>query len=554
MDPSCSTEQRYASAAPSVWRTCRSSTCSAARSAARSSTSGSSSPGAPRSTELGLTLDDVEAVRAGAGGRQRRPRPPGGLLPRLARDARHARARLRHQLRVRPVQAGLRARLAARAPRSLAVRRLPVADRAAGRGVHRADLRPDRARHGRRRAATARAGSTCRCSSACPPTCRSSATGCATVNVLRLYTAQPSDEFDMAIFNSGDYIKAVERKVVSETISKVLYPSDVVRHGRELRLMQEYFLVCCALRDIVRRHEATFGTFDNFAEKIAIQLNDTHPALAVAELMRILRRRAGDGVGPGVGDDGGGVRLHEPHAAARGARAVAGRRCSASSCRATCRSSTRSTSACSTAGPARGGPATRGACSACRSSARAATRASAWRTSRVVGSHKVNGVAAIHSDLVKSSLFPDFHAMWPERFTNKTNGITPRRWLLRANPRLASLVTARIGDTWAADLADLGTLEPWADDPATQQEFLTVKRGCKERLARLVESTTNVRARPGVALRHPGQAHPRVQAAAAERAARASTCTCGSRTARYRPRSARTSSPARRRPATRARS
>ena len=92
----------------------------------------------------------------------------------------------------------------------------------------------------------------------------------------------------MAIFNAGDYIKAVERKVLSETVSKVLYPSDTVRHGRELRLVQEYFLVACALRDIVRRHHAVFGTFDNFADKVAIQLNDTHPALAVAELMRIL--------------------------------------------------------------------------------------------------------------------------------------------------------------------------------------------------------------------------------------------------------------------------
>ena len=112
--------------------------------------------------------------------------------------------------------------------------------------------------------------------------------GVRTVNTLRLYTARSSDEFDMGIFNSGDYIKAVERKVVSETISKVLYPSDSVEHGRELRLIQEYFLVACALRDLMRRHHATFGHFNNLADKLAIQMNDTHPALAVAELMRIL--------------------------------------------------------------------------------------------------------------------------------------------------------------------------------------------------------------------------------------------------------------------------
>jgi starch phosphorylase len=318
--------------------------------------------------------------------------------------------------------------------------------------------------------------------------------GARTVNVLRLYTAQPSDEFDMAIFNSGDYIKAVERKVVSETISKVLYPSDVVRHGRELRLMQEYFLVCCALRDIVRRHEATFGTFDNFAEKNAIQLNDTHPALAVAELMRILVdeqamewNRAWEAT---VAVCGYTNHTLLPEALEQWPVSMLGEflprhlqiiyeinRRLLDTVRQRWPGDEGRVQRMSLVGDG-GDP-----------SVRMANLA-------VAGSHKVNGVAAIHSGLVKASLFPDFHAMWPERFTNKTNGITPRRWLLRANPRLASLVTARIGDTWASDLADLNALEPWADDPATQQEFLNVKRGCKERLARLVESTTNVELDP----------------------------------------------------------
>jgi starch phosphorylase len=314
--------------------------------------------------------------------------------------------------------------------------------------------------------------------------------GVRSVNVLRLYSAQPSDEFDMAIFNSGDYIRAVERKVLSETISKVLYPSDTVRHGRVLRLVQEYFLVCCALRDIVRRHEATFGTFDNFGEKNAIQLNDTHPALAVAELMRILVDeqampwdRAWETT---VAVCGYTNHTLLPEALEQWPASMLGdilprhlqivyeiNQRMLDDVRRQWPGDESRVQRMSLVGD---GP---------DPSIRMAHLA-------VAGSHKVNGVAALHSELVKSSLFPDFHAAWPERFTNKTNGITPRRWLLRANPRLASLVIARIGDTWASDLTDLGRLEPYADDPPTQQEFLQVKQRCKERLARLVEATTNV--------------------------------------------------------------
>jgi starch phosphorylase len=318
--------------------------------------------------------------------------------------------------------------------------------------------------------------------------------GVRTVNVLRLYTAQPSDEFDMAIFNSGDYIRAVERKVLSETISKVLYPSDTVRHGRQLRLVQEYFLVSCALRDIVRRHDATFGTFDNFADKNAIQLNDTHPALAVAELMRILvdeRAMEWDRAWETtVAVCGYTNHTLLPEALEQWSASMLGE-ILPRHLQIIYEINQRMLDDVRRRWPGDEGRVQRMSLvgDGADPSIRMANLA-------VAGSHKINGVAAIHSELVKSSLFPDFHAMWPERFTNKTNGITPRRWLLRANPRLASLITARIGDTWAADLADVGALEPWADDPATQQEFLEVKRGCKRQLARLVEATTNVELDP----------------------------------------------------------
>ena len=144
-----------------------------------------------------------------------------------------------------------------------------------------------------------------------------------TVNLLRLYSARSSQEFDMEIFNQGDYVKAVEQKIATETISKVLYPSDSIRAGRQLRLMQEYFLVGCAIKDIIRNYEKDHTSFDQFSSKVAIQLNDTHPALTIAELMRTLVDEKGPGVGRGMGDDGSDRRLHESHAAARSVREMA---------------------------------------------------------------------------------------------------------------------------------------------------------------------------------------------------------------------------------------
>ena len=318
--------------------------------------------------------------------------------------------------------------------------------------------------------------------------------GMRSVHALRLYTARPSDEFDMAIFNAGDYIRAVERKVLSETVSKVLYPSDTVRHGRELRLVQEYFLVACALRDAVRRHHAAFGTYDNLADKLAVQMNDTHPALAVAELMRIQVDEHGQTwerawqVTEAVCGYTNHTLLPEAleqwpvtlfervlprhlqiiyeinHRLLQQVRARF--------------------------------PGDEGRVQRMSLVAEGATPHVRMAHLALAGSHKVNGVAAVHSDLVKRTLFPDFHAMWPERFTNKTNGITPRRWLLRANPALSAFVTERIGDGWVSDLTKLHALEACADDADSQDAFLAVKRGCKVRLAKLLKAATVVRVDP----------------------------------------------------------
>ena len=319
--------------------------------------------------------------------------------------------------------------------------------------------------------------------------------GADTVNYLRLYAARPSASgFDIGIFNEGDYIRAVEQKIYSENISKILYPSDSVETGRELRLIQEYFLVACSLRDITRRYLKEHPNFDQFPQKVAIQLNDTHPALAVAELMRILVdennlawETAWDLTRATVA-----FTNHTllPEALEKWPVDLLGRvlprhlqiiyeinrrfleqvttRCPHDMDRIRRMSLVEE-------GPAK--------------LIRMAHLA-------VVGSHSVNGVSALHTELLKHGMFRDFYHLWPDRFNNKTNGITPRRWLLNANPGLAGLITCTIGEAWITDLDQLKKLEPLAGDGGFQEEFRRVKRANKDKLGRLIYDVTRVRVNP----------------------------------------------------------
>jgi starch phosphorylase len=308
-----------------------------------------------------------------------------------------------------------------------------------------------------------------------------------TVNYLRLFSARASQEVDMGIFNEGDYLNAVQQKVLSETISKVLYPSDWVAAGRELRLVQEYFLVACAVRDIVRRYQQSHGLFDVFPDKVAIQLNDTHPSLTVAELMRILvdendvpwdqawqittatcaytnHTLMGEALERWPVDLM--ERVLPRHLQIiyeinhRFLRSV-GERWPGDNERLRRMSLIEE------------GP----------------TKKVRMAHLAIVGGHSVNGVAAVHSELVKTDLVPDFHELWPEKFNNKTNGVTPRRWMASANPGLTRLLTETIGDGWVTRLDELRRLEPYAEDESFQKQFLEVKRGNKQRLARLVKET-----------------------------------------------------------------
>ncbi len=309
-------------------------------------------------------------------------------------------------------------------------------------------------------------------------------TGVNTVNLLRLWSARASETFDLPAFNRGGYVEAVREKALSETISKVLYPSDEIAAGRELRVEQQYFFVACTLSDILRRYERTHDTLDALPDKVAIQLNDTHPALAVAELMRILVderglawERAWELTVPCFG-----YTNHTllPEALEVWPVDLIGR-VLPRHLQIIYEINARFLKQVEQRWP---GDADRKR----RMSLIQEDEPKSVRMAHlaIVGSHAVNGVAALHTELIRSRLVPDFAELWPEKFSNKTNGVTPRRWLAACNPGLAGLITEHIGDGWIRDLDQLRRLEPLADDADFQKRFRVTKRENKHRLAQRI--------------------------------------------------------------------
>jgi starch phosphorylase len=311
-----------------------------------------------------------------------------------------------------------------------------------------------------------------------------------TVNYLRLYAAKASDEFDIQIFNQGDYIRAVEQKIESEKVSKVLYPSDAILSGRELRLLQEYFLVACSLRDIMERFRRSVDDIRLLPEKVAIQLNDTHPALTIAELMRML--------------------VDE-----RGLEWDLAWQLTKSTCSFT--NHTLLPEALEKwpvdllervlprhlqiiyeinhrflKEVERRFPRDPGMVERMSIVEEWPQRQVRMANLAIVGSHSVNGVAALHSELVKSKLVPDFYQLYPERFNNKTNGVTQRRWMKAANPTLASLITSRIGEGWVTDLKQLLALEEFVHDEEFLNAFAEAKHANKLRVAQTVKRDTGI--------------------------------------------------------------
>lgn len=311
-----------------------------------------------------------------------------------------------------------------------------------------------------------------------------------TVNYLRLFQARSSDDFDIDIFNRGDYIRAVEQKIASENISRVLYPSDSVVAGKELRLVQEYFLVACAVRDIVRRYLIDHESIETFADKVAMQMNDTHPALAVSELMRVLIDdhelewdQAWDITQKTLAYtnhtllpealEKWNVSLLE-RVLPRHMQIIFGIN----------HQFLRSLSSYTWVD----GEKLR------RMSIIEEGHEKHVRMAllAIVGGHAVNGVAALHSELVKTQLVPEFYQLWPEKFSNKTNGVAPRRWVLKANPGLSNLLCDTIGDEWIKDLEKMRKIEQFADDASFQERFAQVKQENKSRLAHVIQNHTGV--------------------------------------------------------------
>ena len=318
--------------------------------------------------------------------------------------------------------------------------------------------------------------------------------GVNTPNRLRLWAAEAPEEFDFAAFNAGNYDESVNAQISSETITKVLYPNDEQEAGQILRLEQQYFFVSCSLQDMIRLQLQREKNLDHFHEKFVVQLNDTHPSIAVAELMRLLVDEYGMEwaqawsitrktfaytnhtllpealekwrlplfqrvlprhfeiiceINERFLDD---VRIHFPGDDAR----------------------LRRMSLIDEDGP----------------------RYVRMAHLAVAGSFAVNGVAALHTELLKSDVLRDFYEMWPEKFTNKTNGVTPRRFVLLSNPTMSTLIDETIGSGWPKDMARLRELEPFADDPAFREAWRKVKTGNKNRLVGEIKRVAFVDADP----------------------------------------------------------
>jgi glycogen phosphorylase len=318
--------------------------------------------------------------------------------------------------------------------------------------------------------------------------------GTNTVNFLRLWESRPSEKINLEAFNRGGYSEALAEKTSSETVSKVLYPNDKTEAGKELRLIQQYFFVSCSLRDIIRRFHRLPRTWNDFPDKVAIQLNDTHPALAVVELMRILHDENGLpwDVAWGIVTKTLAYTNHTllPEALEKWSVPLF-QKVLPRHLQLIFEINKRLIETIEAAYP--GDSEKKRSMSLIEEGSVQMVR---MANLAVVGGHSVNGVAALHTELLKKHLFADFNAFYPGRFNNKTNGITPRRWLLASNPKLSSLINSKIGDGWAKNLDELRQLEQWADDPNFQNDFMAVKHANKVHLAEIILKECGVTVNP----------------------------------------------------------
>lgn len=309
-----------------------------------------------------------------------------------------------------------------------------------------------------------------------------------TVNTLRLWDAKPKNEFDLKSFNEGNYQKAVEEENIARTITEVLYPADEHYQGKELRLRQQYFFISATVQRVVERYVHFHGTdFSLLPEKVAFQLNDTHPTVAVAELMRVLVDDY-DQEWDDAWEITKKVCAYTNHTIMSEALEKwpvelfsrllpriymiveeINRRFCLELLQKYPNNSEK-----------------------IRSMAIIADGQIRMAFLAIVGSHSVNGVAALHSEILKNQELKDFYDLYPEKFNNKTNGITQRRWLLHANKKLADLITEKIGNSWITDLTKLNGLMDYADDEAFQKQFMSIKKENKVALAQYIKETKGI--------------------------------------------------------------
>ncbi|MDG2615906.1 glycogen/starch/alpha-glucan phosphorylase [Thermoleptolyngbya sichuanensis XZ-Cy5] len=315
-----------------------------------------------------------------------------------------------------------------------------------------------------------------------------------TANTLRLWSAEATESFDFGAFNSGDYFGAVHQKSNSENISKVLYPNDEQYQGKVLRLEQQMFFVSCSLQDMIRILQMQNMSLEKFPEKFSVQLNDTHPAIAVAELMRLLMDEHGmqwDNAW-NITTRTFGYTNHTllPEALERWPLKLFSELLPRH-IEIIYEINRRFLDDVRIKFPDDPGRLSR--LSLIDESGEKYVR---MANLACVGSSAINGVAALHSELVKQTVLKDFYDMYPEKFTNVTNGVTPRRFVVLSNPRMTSLITSKIGDNWIKHLDELRRIEQFADDPGFRYEFRQIKQAIKQDLANHIKSETDVEVDP----------------------------------------------------------
>ncbi len=315
------------------------------------------------------------------------------------------------------------------------------------------------------------------------------------VNYLRLFSAKTDDELDINIFNEGGYIEAVKEKIETETISKVLYPSDAVESGKELRLKQQYFFASCAMQDIIRRYLEKSNDFTGLPDLVCVQLNDTHPAIAIPELMRLLVDVHGQDWDT-AWDITTKVFAYTNHTLLPEALETWPSRLIGKLLPRHLQIIYEINRRFMEFARSKFGNDEAKLAKVSIVSGDGDRQIIRMANLSIVGSFSVNGVAKLHSELIKTSLVPEFYELWPEKFTNVTNGITPRRWLLHANNALADLITATIGDSWVTQLEELSRLEEFVDNKDFVEKFRAIKKENKERLAKIIFKTTGVMVDP----------------------------------------------------------